>query len=337
MWFSGGAVAGQGAGAAWVQFNDLPTSRAWKTIQNAPFALDYIILGDNNSNPDNDVCVSTDATTWSGNTASISQEFAFTVFGGGYLYAAQKSGDASYSIYHTQNMLDWETDSIVTFSAGNAVEINELLYAEGKLVIIGKNNDEGIVLAGVAGDPEPWPNVRWPDAEDYQPRGIDYNGTSTYLLVGGKVSGSTPTPTNIIYRQQGDVTDTWEPITLPATLNWTQVKYGNGRWVVWAGGSSTVAISTNDGDTWTTATLPVAFSNNYRGLAPAKATFGLSRFHYYAGGRVYTSSDGVLWSRSDASYSFTDITDWDFSTGLGLATGTRSTGNHTSYLKYVVI
>lgn len=336
MWFSGGAVAGVGSGAAWTQYNDLPDSQSWKTVQYAPFAIDYVILGDDAGDVTNNIVASVDATTWTAYNASRSQEWAFSVYGGGYLYAAQKSGSPSFNIYSTQNMLDWNSHSIVTFAAGNAVEINELLYADGKLIIIGKVGDEGIVLAGVVGTTSPWPNVRWPDAQDFNPRGIDYNGTGTYLLVGGSVSGNTPTPTNIIYRQQGEVTDAWEEITLPTSLNWTQVKYGNGRWVVWAGGSSTVAISTNDGDTWTTATLPVAFSNNFEGLAPAKAAFGLDRFHYYAGNRIYTSSDGVLWSRSDASYSFTNITDWDFSAGIGLAVGTRSTGNHSSYLKYSV-
>ena len=332
MWFSGGAVASVGSGAAWTQYNDLPTSRAWKTIQYAPFAIDYIILGDNNSADTDDVCISTDAVTWTGNTIDNSQEWGFSVYGGGKLYAAQKSGDPSYSIYWTENMLEWEGDGIVNFSVGNAVEIQDLLWNGTKLVIIGKQADEGIVLAGVAGDPAPWANVRWPDADDIQMRGIDYDGVGTYLMVGGPVIGPIRTATNIIYRQQGTVTDTWEELTLPTSLVWTDVVYGNGRWLAFARGSSTIAISTNSGDTWTTATLPASYPSEDR----AKAGFGLDRFVYYSTNRVYTSSDGALWSRSDASFSFTYITDWDFSAGIGLATGVRSIGNHTSYLKYAV-
>jgi len=305
---------------------------SWKTIQTAPFAIDFIIMGDNASAATNNVVISTDGTTWSAVDVDRSEEWAYSTFGSGVMYAAQFSGDPSYSIYNSTNTLNWDSDLIVNFSAGSAVVIRDLLWNGSQLLVAGKRGDEGIVLRGVAGDANPWPSYRWADASDYTINRIGYNGTNTYMATAMPQDGPSFTAVNYIYRNQGDpISGTWSQVTLPATLQWSQLVYGNGRWLVFARNSTTVAISTNDGTTWTTGTLPA----NYSGELNARADFGFGLFHIYNGSRVRTSVDGIVWRSSVNTYNFTDITDWNFYGDVGLATGTRSVGNHTTYLRYL--
>lgn len=334
MWFDSGAIAGVGAGATWQQFDNLPRARAWKTVQTQPFALDFVIMGDNNSADNDDHVVSTDATIWSSLQGEVSREWAFSVYGDGLVWAAQKSGDRSYSINNTSDLQDWGGVSFIE-QGGQPVEIQELLWDGTQIIIIGEQGDTATIFAGVDATPSPWPKTSINAINDYSPRGIDFNGSTTYIIVGHDSGG---TPTNKLYRQQGGLLDSWEEITVPTSLRWAQVKYGNGRWVAFAYASSIIAISSDDGDTWTLASLPVAFPDGGGlGIASAKAAFGFDRFHYYAGSRVYTSSDGLSWARSDTSFGFINVTDWAFSENIAIATGTRSSGNHTSYLKYTEV
>ena len=127
MWFNTGAIAGVGAGAAWQQFDNLTNSRAWKAASTQPYALDYAFLGDNNSEAEDDIQVSTDASTWQTLQTNKSLEWGFIQYGDGKVWAAQKSGDPSYSIYHTTDLQNWDGTRIVNFAVGEAVEINKIL------------------------------------------------------------------------------------------------------------------------------------------------------------------------------------------------------------------
>lgn len=51
----------------------------------------------------------------------------------------------------------------------------------------------------------------------------------------------------------------WTDVTLPASVNWTSVCYGNGKYVAVASGSTTAIYSTN-GTSWNSATLPASAS-----------------------------------------------------------------------------
>ena len=86
--------------------------------------------------------------------------------------------------------------------------------------------------------------------------------------------------------------DWWE-ITLPSSVSWYSVTYGNGKFVAVAYDSDKAAYST-DGITWTLATLPS--SAYWRSV-----TYGDGKFVAVAGGinydnRVAYSEDGITWT-----------------------------------------
>jgi hypothetical protein len=82
--------------------------------------------------------------------------------------------------------------------------------------------------------------------------------------------------------------DWWE-ITLPSSVSWYSVTYGNGKFVAVAYDSDKAAYST-DGITWTLATLPPSV-NWY------SVTYGNGKFVAVAGGiRAAYSTDGINWA-----------------------------------------
>jgi len=123
---------------------------------------------------------------------------------------------------------------------------------------------------------------------------------------------------------------TWTAITMPASLSWTGIAYGNGYWVAVATGTATAYVSKNNGANWTSVTLPssttwnsvaygngifvvtssntaTAVSTNFgASFSPGTMTnigtgtvaFGLGRFVYVAtAGTNYNSSvDGIAWT-----------------------------------------
>jgi len=94
---------------------------------------------------------------------------------------------------------------------------------------------------------------------------------------------------------------TWTSMTLPASLSWTSIAYGNGYWVAVASGTSTAYYSINNGTTWISATLPAntTWSN---------VTYGNGIFVAVATGSTnsaYSTNFGATWAA-----------------GTGLASGT---------------
>jgi hypothetical protein len=51
----------------------------------------------------------------------------------------------------------------------------------------------------------------------------------------------------------------WTVIRMPATLNWTGIAFGNGKWVA-VGGPSSISATSSDGINWTKVTLPKSAS-----------------------------------------------------------------------------
>jgi hypothetical protein len=70
----------------------------------------------------------------------------------------------------------------------------------------------------------------------------------------------------------------WAVVSMPATLNWTGVAFGNGTWVA-VGGPSAISAISSDGINWTKVTLPR--SANWTSVA-----YGNGQF-------LMTSSTGV--------------------------------------------
>ena len=53
-----------------------------------------------------------------------------------------------------------------------------------------------------------------------------------------------------------DTTALWVGKTLPSAANWSNIAYGNGKFIVVAKGSSTAALSSDAGNSWSSVTLP---------------------------------------------------------------------------------
>ena len=76
---------------------------------------------------------------------------------------------------------------------------------------------------------------------------IGYNGT--------EYAPTTPSPGGLVY---SPFIPTFFGATMPASVSWFSVAYGNGVFVAVADGSSDAAYSTDGGQTWTASTLPAA-------------------------------------------------------------------------------
>ena len=137
---------------------------------------------------------------------------------------------------------------------------------------------------------------------------------------------------------------TWTAITMPTSLSWTGIAYGNGYWVAVATGTATAYVSKNNGVSWASVTLPssttwnsisygngifvvtssttaTAVSTNFgatwspgtmTNIGAGTVTYGLGKFVYVAtaGTNYNSSTDGVTWTpyTSLAANSGTTIT-----------------------------
>jgi len=80
--------------------------------------------------------------------------------------------------------------------------------------------------------------------------------------------------------------------TLPASVNWYSVAYGNGVFVAVAAGSTDAAYSTNGGQTWTLATLPA--SVNWYSVAYGNGVF--VAVSYGSTDAAYSTNGGQTWT-----------------------------------------
>ena len=90
----------------------------------------------------------------------------------------------------------------------------------------------------------------------------------------------------LAYNGQGVYTSTngqtWTSVgnTLPVSTTWVALTYANGRWIAASVGNSSIAVSMNDGATWTT-------------IRPDTGTNGASAVAAYGGGYFITGFNGV--------------------------------------------
>ena len=82
---------------------------------------------------------------------------------------------------------------------------------------------------------------------------------------------------------------TWTLRTLPASISWQSVTYGNSTFVAVAYGSATAASST-DGITWTARTMP---SSSWKAVTYGNSTF--VAVEYYTT-KAATSTDAITWT-----------------------------------------
>ena len=84
---------------------------------------------------------------------------------------------------------------------------------------------------------------------------------------------------------------TWTQRTLPASINWQSVTYGNGVFVAVVQGSA-IAATSPDGITWTQRTLPV--SGNWQSVTYGNGVFVAVAYNSTI---AATSPDGITWTQ----------------------------------------
>lgn len=149
---------------------------------------------------------------------------------------------------------------------------------------------------------------------------IGFDGASRYIVTANASSATYQTCTS-----NPTVVGNWSTGTLPAAALWTSVVYGNGIWVAFCLNSTSYATSTN-GTTWTSRTLPAAFSNSIATLWN-KGVFAFGRFYFGNGLNIYSSEDGINWvtDYTSATDTPTNYTAWLTGPDRMFAMGTDTT------------
>jgi hypothetical protein len=149
-------------------------------------------------------------------------------------------------------------NSMTTPSAG----YNAIAYGVGQYVVVGGTGGAGIIAS--SGDGSSWSARTVPAAAATQ-----YFSAIAYGSTGTGLSGNTTTGLFIAIPTYGNIPvtstngSTWAipqtgggaNVTLPASLAWSSIAYGNGRFVAIASNSTSVAYTINGGGSWNLATV----------------------------------------------------------------------------------
>lgn len=129
---------------------------------------------------------------------------------------------------------------------------------------------------------------------------LDYVGTSGFVSTVGSQTSPTFIPENgkfVTISQAAANLASFTSRTLPSSLSWSDITYGNDKFVAVAYGSQTFAYS-SDGITWTTGSMPS--SNNWYRVLYANGTF----VAIVNGNNVAAySSSGTSWTSATLPYS----------------------------------
>ena len=149
-------------------------------------------------------------------------------------------------------------NSMTTPSAG----YNAIVYGSGQYVVVGGTAGAGIIAS--SGDGSSWSARTVPAAAATQ-----YFSAVAYGSTGTGLSGNTTTGLFIAIPTYGNIPvtstngSTWaipqtsggSNVTLPASLAWSSIAYGNGRFIAIASNSTSVAYTINGGGSWNLATV----------------------------------------------------------------------------------
>jgi hypothetical protein len=178
----------------------------------------------------------------------------------------------------------WSTDAILwnTSTSLSSGGFNALAFGNGRFIGIAPGSTNS---AGTSFDGATWANLPSSLPVTATWNSIAYGSIGTWVAIAGA--------SNNVVAYSTDNGSTWAQSTLPASINWISVAWGNGRFVAIASGSAISAYSF-DGVTWIQSTLPVA-------TLWSDIHYGQGLFFAVASGTTActTSSDGALWkSRS---------------------------------------
>ena len=191
-------------------------------------------------------------------------------------------------------------NSMTTPSAG----YNAIAYGLGQYVVVGGTAGAGIIAS--SSDGSSWSARTVPAAASTQ-----YFSAVAYGSTGTGLSGNTSTGLFIAIPTFGNIPvtstngSTWSipqtalgaNVTLPASLAWSSIAYGNGRFVTIASNSTSIAYTINGGGSWNLAT--VAGGAGLPGVYSwSSITYGEGQFVVVAANSNVsaTSWDGINWT-----------------------------------------
>jgi hypothetical protein len=89
---------------------------------------------------------------------------------------------------------------------------------------------------------------------------------------------------------------TWTEVSLPASLSWSAIGFGNNKFMAVANSSATVAVSTDNGTTWSTASTSSITTNTKTAIAYGAGTWMVTQGGISGAFVNASTNDGVTWT-----------------------------------------
>ncbi|HLL68806.1 MAG TPA: hypothetical protein VK453_24290 [Micromonosporaceae bacterium] len=253
-------------GITWTQ-RAMPSSQAWAWLTYA----NGMFFASNSSN--NIYATSADGITWTQRTGP-------SYFGGPVAY-----GNGRWIATPGDGYLWMSTDAITwgsTDTPGDYIQHYGIGYGNSTFVA---TTGSGYIETSPTGLTGTWTNRTPPAGTDYRRR-VLYGG-GTWVILGNQ-SGTAFAATSTVATSADAIT--WTARTLPASVNWSGLAYGNGVFVAVAE-NSTIAATSTDGITWTQRAMPA-------GGGWFSVGFGDGLFVALGKGMasIATSTDGITWT-----------------------------------------
>lgn len=261
------------------------TSGAYSTDQGLtwtsttlPHTLNYSLIYAANrfvsvTNAGNVTAYSSDGVSWSSGSLPTTQAWLGIAYGNGiFVTVGSTSAGAATNLYATST--DGITWTSRTFPSSLAFV--DVTFGNGKFVAIASGGTPRVSTDGIT-----WTNgtLSMSGTES-----IAY-GNGAYVAVSS--NGQTAYSTDGV---------NWTKVTPSTTASWTQVAYGNGRFVVTAVNSNQVIYSDDNGVSWKPTTLP--FTATYLattyGTGPNSGWIAAGYDGSYVS-KIAVSADGITW------------------------------------------
>ena len=222
---------------------------------------------------------STDGQSWEEKSNSSIATYCAT-YGAGKFVSLGTSGTSRIFCRHTDLQGNMSADKIVV-STSNTHRINAMIYTGTRYIAIGEKN-----YAIYSTDGETWVELSTlPTASGFETwQALANNGETIVALTGDSSGFNTQT-----FAYSTDNGDTWTQGTMPISVNWRAITYGNGKFVAIA--YNKVAVS-DDGINWTLTDNEIA---NLRNIVFGNGLFVITPS---SGNVCYYSADGISWANT---------------------------------------
>lgn len=262
----------------WVA-STLPKSHYWKTIAYGNGM--FLAIPRRASYTTNTYATTTDGITWTAHTFEKYAKYNYCIYDGEkFIVLARNDSNTATDIpplLYSSDGINWTTLN----SPSAPGFYNGIAYGNGSYVIIPSSGTAEMYYSSDL--------FSWKKSSGYKVAyyytDIAY-GDGKFVVVSKKTSSSTSTSNKAIYSTDGGAN--WTTATLPASVAWNVIAFGNGMFVAAASGSATAAYSYNGID-WAKVTLPT--SANWQ-----SCTYGNGRFVLVATSSSTTtlvSDDGI--------------------------------------------